>query len=107
MEYRTQDKDLIYALDIGTRSVVGVAGRSDGTRFKVLDIEMAEHSNRAMVDGQIDNIRQVAELARIVTLRLEERLGIRLERVCVAAAGRALRTKSGTFSLELGEEECV
>ena len=107
MEYRTQDKDLIYALDIGTRSVVGVAGRSDGTRFKVLDIEMAEHSNRAMVDGQIDNIRQVAELARIVTLRLEERLGIRLERVCVAAAGRALRTKSGTFSLELGEEEAL
>ena len=62
-EQKTQDNDLIFALDIGTRSVVGVVGRNEGDRFKVLDIEMAEHRKRAMIDGQIDNIRQVAELA--------------------------------------------
>ena len=61
-----------------------------GYRFKVLDVETAEHKKRAMLDGQIDNIRQVAELARQVTQRLEERLDVTLERVCVAAAGRAL-----------------
>ena len=31
-ELKAQDKDLIYALDIGTRSVVGVVGRPVGDR---------------------------------------------------------------------------
>ena len=60
-----------------------------------------------MMDGQIDDIRQVAGLARTVTERLEDRLGIRLERVCVAAAGRALRTQMGSFTLELSEEQSI
>ena len=106
-ELKAQDKDLIYALDIGTRSVVGVVGRPVGDRLKVLDVELAEHGKRAMMDGQIDDIRQVAGLARTVTERLEDRLGIRLERVCVAAAGRALRTQMGSFTLELSEEQSI
>ena len=96
-EYKAQENDLIYALDIGTRSVIGMVGQTDGDRFKVLDVEVAEHKKRAMIDGQIDNIRQVAGLVRQVTQRLEERLNVSLERVCVAAAGRALQTKAGTF----------
>lgn len=106
-ELRAQEKDLIYALDIGTRSVVGVIGRSVGDRLKVLDVEMAEHGKRSMMDGQIDDIRQVGALARAVTGRLEDRLGVRLERVCVAAAGRALRTQVGSFSLELPQEQSI
>ena len=106
-EYKTQERDLIFALDIGTRSVVGVVGKPVGDRLRVLDIEMAEHSSRAMIDGQIDNIQQVADLARTVTARLEERLGVRLQRVCVAAAGRALRTQSGSAVLELTGEESI
>ena len=35
------------------------------------------------------------------------RLGVRLERVCVAAAGRALRTQMGSFTLELSEEQSM
>ena len=106
-ELTAQDKDLIYALDIGTRSVVGVVGRPMGDRLKVLDVELAEHGKRAMMDGQIDDIRQVAGLAKTVTQRLEDRLGVRLERVCVAAAGRALRTQMGSFTLELPEEQSI
>lgn len=98
--YKEQERDLIYALDIGTRGIVGVVGRTEGSRFKVLDMEMAEHDRRTMIDGQIDNIRQVGALARAVTDRLADRLGVRLERVCVAAAGRALQTEKGTFVLE-------
>lgn len=100
-EYRQQDNDLIFALDIGTRSIVGVVGRLTDGRFKVLAIETAEHSRRVMLDGQIDNIDEVAALARSVTERLERRLETRLERVCVAAAGRSLRTHKGTFAMEL------
>ena len=106
-ELKAQEKDLVYALDIGTRSVVGVVGRSVGDRLKVLDVEMAEHSKRSMMDGQIDDIRQVGALARVVTERLENRLGVHMERVCVAAAGRALRTQVGSFSLELPTEQSI
>lgn len=106
-ERKTQGNDLIFAMDIGTRSVVGVVGRVVEDRFKVLAIEMEEHKKRAMLDGQIDNIQQVADLARNVTERLEERVDVRLERVCVAAAGRALRTQSGSFTLELTGEQAI
>lgn len=106
-ELKAQEQDLVFALDIGTRSVVGVVGRPVGDRLKVLDVEMAEHGKRAMMDGQIDDIKQVGALARMVTERLENRLGIRLERVCVAAAGRALRTQVGSFTMELPEEQSI
>ena len=106
-DFRAQERDMIFALDIGTRSVVGVVGKPSGGRFKAMEIEMAEHGSRAMLDGQIDNIQQVGALARTVTERLEERLGVRLERVCVAAAGRALRTQSGSFALDLSDEKSI
>ena len=38
-EKREQDKDLVFALDIGTRSIIGVVGRADGERLQVLAIE--------------------------------------------------------------------
>ena len=106
-EYKAQEQDMIFALDIGTRSIVGVVGRPVGGRFKVLDIEAAEHGSRAMLDGQIDNIQQVAALARTVTDRLEGRLGIRLERVSVAAAGRALRTQGASFAMDLPQKQAI
>jgi cell division protein FtsA len=68
---------------------------------------MAEHGRRAMMDGQIDDIQQVAQLAHAVTNRLQERQGIRLRRVCVAAAGRALRTQRATFAMDLPSEQVI
>ena len=106
-DYKSQSKDLIFALDIGTRSIVGIVGTPVGDRFKVLDVEQAEHGKRAMMDGQIDDIKQVAALARAVTDRLEERQGVKLERVCVAAAGRALRTQTGSFTMEMEEAQTL
>ena len=100
-------RELVYALDIGTRSIVGVVGEPCGGKLKVLAVEVAEHAERSMADGQIDNIRQVAELAKIVTKRLEERLGVELKKVCVAAAGRALQTQKGVFCLESEEDQVV
>ncbi len=96
-----QDAGLIFALDIGTRSIIGVVGRVVDERLQVLAIEKEEHGKRAMMDGQIEDIAQVAKVARRVTQRLEQRLDCVLERVCVAAAGRALRTESGHHRLEL------
>ena len=39
--------DMIYALDIGTRSIIGVVGRAEDDRFHVLAIEKQEHSKDA------------------------------------------------------------
>ncbi|MCI8913920.1 MAG: pilus assembly protein PilM [Lawsonibacter sp.] len=98
-----QDSEMIFALDIGTRSIIGIVGRVEDERFRVLAVEKEEHGKRAMLDGQIEDIAQVAKVARKVTDRLEEKLDCKLQRVCVAAAGRALRTEKGSFSLEFPE----
>ena len=98
---KSQDADLIFALDIGTRSIIGLVGRVENDRLNVLAIEKEEHGKRAMLDGQIEDIAQVAKVARQVTQRLEKKLGYSLKRVCVAAAGRALRTEKGYHSIQL------
>ena len=100
-EWKKQDHSLIYAMDIGTRSIIGVAGRVADERLEVLATEKEEHGRRAMLDGQIEDIDQVAKVARRVTERMEAKLGCRLSRVCVAAAGRALRTEKGHYAMEL------
>ena len=100
-ELKHQDAELIFALDIGTRSIIGVAGRVVDERLEVLAIEKEEHGKRAMLDGQIEDIDQVAKVARRVTDKMEAQLGCTLHRVCVAAAGRALRTEKGHFSIDL------
>ncbi len=106
-EFQNQDSQLIYALDIGTRGVVGIVGRLVDDRLCVEDVEIAEHSKRTMMDGQIDDIKQVSKLVRSVTDRLQDRMKVRFERVYLAAAGRALRTEKGSFSLELTENETI
>ena len=98
---REQDRSDIFALDIGTRSVIGVVGRVENGRFHVLAIEKENHDQRAMSDGQIENIDQVAGAARTVVQRLETRMKMKLSRVCVAAAGRALQSETASFRLEL------
>ena len=105
--YTEQEKDLIFALDIGTRSIVGVVGRLVKDRFQVLAVESAEYSKRTMLDGQIDDIAGVAALARTVTDRLGHKLEVDLKRVCVAAAGRALRTQRGVFSVDLPDDRTI
>lgn len=105
--YNEQDKELIFALDIGTRSIVGIVGRMVKDRFKVLAVESAEYSKRTMMDGQIDDIDGVAALARTVTDRLEHKMEVKLSRVCVAAAGRALRTQRGVFGMDLPGDRTI
>lgn len=84
--------DIIFSLDIGTRTIVGIAGFQEGEKFKVLAAESIEHRNRAMLDGQIHDIDQVAQLANEVKKRIEKVIGFELRKVAIAAAGRVLRT---------------
>ena len=102
-----QANQTVFALDIGTRSIIGMVGVVEEGKVKILAIEKEEHTERAMIDGQIENIEKVSQLAGRVKSRLEERLEIRLTRVCVAAAGRALRTRRADFEMNLSGAQVI
>ena len=83
---------LVFGLDIGTRSIVGTVGYLNGGKFHVLAQRSKEHETRAMLDGQIHDIGKVGETISQVKEQLEADLGRELTEVCIAAAGRVLRT---------------
>lgn len=83
---------LIFGLDIGTRSIVGTVGYRSGSQFIVVAQRTKEHETRAMLDGQIHDIQKVGETIADVKMQLENTVGRRLNEVCIAAAGRVLRT---------------
>ncbi len=96
-----QADNMIFALDIGTRSVIGIVGVVEEDKVNIIAIEKEEHTERTMIDGQIENIEKVSMLAKRVKRRLETKLRTSLKRVCVAAAGRALRTSRVDYEMEL------
>lgn len=81
----------VFALDIGTQSVTGILLEKVNDKFKVIDYCIRHHQERSMLDGQIHNVVQVAEVIKEVKRELEQNYGP-LQKVCVAAAGRALKT---------------
>lgn len=97
----------VFALDIGTRTVVGVLGYMDGEVFRVTDTESVPHLKRAMIDGQVEDIEQVAKVARTVKETLEQRNGIKLTEVSVAAAGRALKTYRVSMDFDVSDKNTI
>lgn len=98
------EQGYVYGLDIGTRSIVGVVGKIVHNRFKVTAIVSREHATRAMMDGQIHDIYKVGDTIREVTYALEKQLGVKLTDVCIAAAGRVLKTLDVSAEYTFEEE---
>lgn len=98
-----QNQDVIFALDIGTRSVIGLVATAKDDKLVVLAEEVREHPGRAMLDGQIHDIPQVAAVVSEVKNVLEKRVGYPLEKVAVAAAGRSLYTDRVSVEQEINE----
>lgn len=90
----------LFALDIGTRSVVGIILEENNSSFHVSDILVKEHKERAMVDGQIHNVMYVAELIQEIKAELEMKHGP-LTKVSVAAAGRSLKTEQAAITVPI------
>ncbi|MDR3271087.1 MAG: rod shape-determining protein [Peptococcaceae bacterium] len=83
----------LFALDIGTRMVMGLLmTRTDG-QYEILASARTEHRQRAMYDGQIHDVDEVARAVAEVKKELEDLTGRQLKSVAVAAAGRALTTQ--------------
>lgn len=108
MEERRKYPDhMVFGLDIGTRSVVGSVGFMDHKKFKVAAQYIKEHDTRAMIDGQIHDITKVSQTIYQVKLELEAVLGRQLHEVCIAAAGRVLKTVTMHVEQVFDEETLI
>lgn len=100
--------DNVFGLDIGTRNVVGTVGhRTEDGEFVVQAQYMMQHETRAMLDGQIHDIGRVARTISAVKTHLEGQLENPLSEVCIAAAGRVLKTVTVHVEYEYAQESVV
>lgn len=104
---RIPQGDVIFALDIGTHSVIGVLARKTDQGCRIIDIEKLVHEQRSMTDGQIEDIHAVANDIKRVKNELENRRGITLSGACIAAAGRALKTLRSTSEYKLDKNKMI
>lgn len=101
-------EQVVFGLDIGTRSIVGTVGfKQNENDFIVVAQSVRFHETRAMLDGQIHDIAKVADTITEVRRELEHKIGRKLQDVCIAAAGRVLRTVTVKTSYDLGEDVVI
>lgn len=99
--------DVIFALDIGTRSIIGTVGIVKDKKFQVIGESYIEHEERAMLDGQIHDINLVSIGVDRVKRQLESEIGFKLKNVAIAAAGRFLRTTTAKAEIKLDYERDI
>ena len=107
MEQQLNGVPLVFGLDIGTRNVVGTVGYKDEDDFYVIAQYIKEHGTRSMLDGQIHDIGRVGRTINAVKKELEEQSHLSLSEVCIAAAGRVLKTVTTTVEYSFEEEVVV
>lgn len=93
-------RERIFALDIGTRSVIGIVAEIDGENMRIIATDRLEHKTRAMLDGQIHDVLQVAAVIEKVKKSLAAKTGP-IHNAAVAAAGRALYTMNAEAEMEI------
>ncbi len=98
---------LVFGLDIGTRSLVGTVGYKTGDKFHVVAQCVREHDTRSMLDGQIHDINTVGRSIGEVKRTLENKIGKTLNEVCIAAAGRVLKTVTVTAEIDFPEDKII
>lgn len=101
-------ENMVFGLDIGTRSIVGTVGyKNNETNFTVVAQYTKFHDTRAIIDGQVHDIEKVAETILAVKKELEKQTGKKLCDVCIAAAGRVLKTIEVHTEYLLEEEAAI
>lgn len=107
MDFAKYAGQTVFGLDIGTRSVVGTVGYRSGDQFIVIAQKSVEHETRSMLDGQIHDIAQVGATIALVRDELQKNTGLTLKDVCIAAAGRVLRTEKVRVGIDYEQEHDV
>ena len=98
-------ENIKFALDVGTRSIIGTVGIIKDDKYNVLFEKYIEHEERAMIDGQIHDINLVAKGVKQIVDEIEAKLNIKLKEVSIAAAGRFLKTINSEGYMELNADE--
>lgn len=98
-------RNIKFALDVGTRSLIGTVGVVEDNSFKVICEKYLEHEERAMIDGQIHDIDLVAKGVKTIVDEIESELNIKLTDVSIAAAGRFLKTVDSIGKIELNIDD--
>lgn len=106
-KHKKNPGQLVFGLDIGTRSVVGTVGYRTGETFHVVAQAERKHDTRSMLDGQIHDIERVGRTIKEVKESLEKIIGKELNEVCIAAAGRVLKTINSSASIEFPEDTTI
>lgn len=88
----------VFALDIGTRVVIGLVMEKTVNGYEIKASSRTEHSQRAMYDGQVHDVDEVASAVLRIKNELEKKVKFELKKVAVAAAGRALCTETAFSS---------
>jgi cell division protein FtsA len=105
VENNIVNKEIVFALDIGTRNVVGLLGYEEDGIIHVFASSMYEHKTRAMADGQIHDIEKVSQVIKLVKDDLEKEIGRPLKSCAIAAAGRVLQTETAEVNVKFNEEK--
>jgi len=100
-------EELTFALDIGTRTIIGLLMKEKEEGYQIIHSAVSEHPTRAMLDGQIHNVVEVANEVKKVKEELEDKSGLELKKVAIAAAGRALRTVKQEFNTVLDKKRFI
>ncbi len=87
--------ETLFALDIGTRKVVGIACRYADGVLTVEQYSIFEHASRGMIDGQVQDIDEVTQHAQRVKEDLERKTGRKFKRAAIAFA-RGMALPGGT-----------
>lgn len=90
----------VFVLDIGTRTVMALLADLQNGELSVTHLKYKEHKTRSMLDGQIHDVEQVAQLIAELVEEMREESGQELKKVAVAAAGRSLKTVRGTGNIK-------
>lgn len=105
--YLLNGKNKLFALDIGTRSCVGIILEEQGKEnYAVTDILTIEHDERSMLDGQIHDVPAVSNVIKQIKSEMEKEHGP-LKKVSVAAAGRALKTERAEFTVQISGKPMI
>ena len=96
-------KEVFFALDIGTGSVMGILGQRNNDKIIIRDVAVGMHKKRAMYDGQIHDIEAVAQVAQRIKNKIEEKSNVKLTEVAIAAAGRSLKTVNAKVDVDFDE----
>lgn len=97
----------VFAVDIGTRSVIGLTGYYEDGSLIIEHGEVEYHKDRVMIDGQIHDIEGVTESIKVIKEKLETKCGQRLTDVAIAAAGRSLITGRAELEQEIDHNKPI